>query len=96
MVSSSKVGIKTDSSVSQIVTILSEVTGKSSASFFKQIASHPKHDLAIPSPQAMAILGKLKTKYGFSIGRNDIAKTKNGSSCSVNLLADLVERKTKV
>jgi hypothetical protein len=47
------------------------------------------------SPQAMAVLGKLKAKYGFSISRNDITKTKKGSFCSVNLLADLIEHKTK-
>lgn len=95
MVSSSGVATKTDSSVNQIVTALGEVTGKSTADIFRQIASNPMHDLAIPSPQAMAVLGKLKAKYGFSISRKDIAKTKKGSSCSVNLLADLVEHKTK-
>lgn len=95
MVSSSGVATKADSPVNQIVTTLGEVTGKSPADFYRQIASNPTHDLAIPSPQAMAVLGKLKAKYGFSISRKDIVKTKKGSFCSVSLLADLVEHKTK-
>ncbi len=95
MVSSNGVVTKTDSSVNQIVTTLGEVTGESPADYFRQIVSNPMHDLAIPSPQAVAVLGKLKAKYGFSISRNDITKTKKGSFCSVSLLADLVEHKTK-
>lgn len=95
MVTSGGAATKTDSSVKQIVSALGEVTGKDPNDIFRQIAANPTHDLAIPSPQAMAVLGKLKAKYGFSISRTDITKTKKGSFCSVHLLADLVERKKK-
>jgi len=84
----------TDSSIKIIIDALVEITGVKPTDYLKAISSNPTHDLAIPSPQAMAVLGKLKAKYGFSINRNDITKTKKGSSCSVNLLAELVNQKT--
>lgn len=81
--------------VGEIVQALGEVTGKDSSVILKEIAANPIHDLAIPSPQAMAVLGKLTARHGFKITRQDICKTKRGSSCSVGLLAELVERKMK-
>ena len=93
MVSQTSTSPKESASVREIAEALSEVTGKDSEAILNEIAANPTHDLAIPSPQAMAVLGKLKARYGFQVTRDDILKTKSGSYCSVNLLADLVERK---
>jgi hypothetical protein len=81
--------------IEEIAQTLGEVTGKESSAILREIAANPTHDLAIPSPQAMAVLGKLTARHGFKITRQDICKTKRGSSCSVGLLAELVERKMK-
>lgn len=95
MGSSAGVATNVVSSVQEIANTLGEVTGKDPASILSQMAANPTHDLAIPSPQAMAILGKLKAKYGLHITYHDIAKTKKGSSCSILLLANLVDNKKK-
>jgi len=81
--------------VGEIAQALGEVIGKDSSVILKEIAANPAHDLAIPSPQAMAVLGKLIARHGFKITRQDIFGTKRGGSCSVGLLAELVERKMK-
>jgi len=95
MVTSGGVKTKSDSSVEQILNILGEVRGEDTSGVISRFTSSPKFDLAIPSPQAMAILGKLKARFGFNIRREDIDKTKTGNSqCSVRLLAALVDRKT--
>jgi len=79
--------------VQEIAKALGEITGKDSSTILGEIGANPVHDLAIPSPQAMAVLGKLTAKYGFKITRQDICTTKYGSSCSINLLAELVNKK---
>ena len=95
MVSTAGTTMKSDSSVQEIANALGEVTGKKPSKILSEMASNPKHDLSIPSPQAVAVLGKLKAKYGFHIRRQEIAKTKKGSFCSVRLLADLIKSKTE-
>ena len=94
MVTHSGTSPKGSASVQEIVEALSEVTGKDYTAILNEMAVSPTHDLAIPSPQAMAVLGKLRARHGFIVTRQDIAKTKRGSCCSINLLADLFNRKT--
>ena len=86
---------KGDNGINQIASALAEVTGKGATSILSEMSANPTHDLAIPSPEAMAVLGKLKAKHGFKITRQDVVKTKKGSYCSFRLLADLFEQKTK-
>ena len=79
--------------VQEIAKALGEITGKDFSTILGELGANPAHDLAIPSPQAMAVLGKLTAKHGFKITRQDICNTKHGSSCSINLLAELVNKK---
>lgn len=72
---------------------LGEITGESVDKIMSEIATNPSHNLAIPSPRAMTILGKLRGRYGIKIRREDIQKTKRGGFCSMSLLVDLAERK---
>jgi hypothetical protein len=83
------------SAVGEIAEALGEVIGKDPSTILKEIAANPTQDLAIPSPQAMAVLGKVIARHGFKITRQDILNTKRRGSCSVGLLAELVERKMK-
>ncbi len=80
--------------VQEVVKALGEITGKDPSAIMGEIGANPTHDLAVPSPQAMAVLGKLTAKLGFKVSRHDICKTKKGSACSLNSLAGLVSQKT--
>jgi len=86
---------QTSASINEIAQALGEVTGSDSGTILGRLAANPTHDLAIPSPQAMAVLGKLRAKHGFRVTKEDISRTKRNSFCSLNLLADLVDKKTK-
>lgn len=85
--------MKNDSAVQEIANTLGEVTGKEPSEILSEMASNPTRDLLIPSPQAVAVLGKLMAKYGFQVRRQEIVKTRRGTFCSVRLLADLIRNK---
>jgi len=84
---------RTKPSMHEIAQALSEVIGCDCQVILDQVAATPSHDLAIPSPQAMVVLGKLQAKHGFRVDREDVSKTKDGAFCSMSLLADLLDRK---
>jgi len=86
---------QSSASINEIAQALGEVTGSDSGTILGRLAANPTRDLAIPSPQAMAVLGKLRAKHGFRVTKEDISRTKRGSFCSMNLLADLVDKKMK-
>jgi len=95
MVAQRAQAMQTSASINEIAQALCEVTGSDCGTILDRLAANPTHDLAIPSPQAMAVLGKLRAKHGFRVTKEDISRTKRGSFCSMKLLADLMDKKTK-
>ena len=79
--------------VHELAEVLAEVTGNDARAILSEMAKSPSHDVGVPSPQAIAVLAKLKTRHGFSVSQREIAKTKKGSCCSMSLLAELLRSK---